>query len=126
MNSDVAAEGQEPVWALSEAGELRSFALLCALTFATEPRTVWLASQIWRSQMSWNKWNRQFHRWFSVAFTLGFIVNLAIALSGKEPPFWVYLLVLIPLFLLLPTGLYMFAQPYVMKRRGAKDRPSER
>ncbi len=47
----------------------------------------------------------QFHRWLSIAFTLGFIVNILALTGGKEPPFWVYLLVLIPLFLLLPTGL---------------------
>ena len=29
---------------------------------------------------------------------------------------WVYLLALGPLFLLLPTGLYMFALPYLRRR----------
>lgn len=67
--------------------------------------------------MNWNKWIRQVHRWMSMAFTLGFIVNL-IALAGPQPAaFWVYLAVLIPLFVLFPTGLFMFLQPYVSRRR---------
>lgn len=70
--------------------------------------------------MNWNVWIRQFHRWMSVAFTLGFIVNLIVAMSGVQPAFWVYLLVLIPLFLLLPTGLYLFVLPYTVKWRKAQ------
>ncbi|MDQ8757565.1 hypothetical protein RCO27_15150 [Sphingosinicella sp. LHD-64] len=70
--------------------------------------------------MNWNVWIRQFHRWMAVAFTLGFIVNLAVAMQGTQPAFWVYLLVLIPLFLLLPTGLYMFVLPYTVKWRKAQ------
>ncbi len=66
-----------------------------------------------------SKWIRQFHRWMAVAFTAGFIVNTIVIALGREnnQP---YLLVLIPLFLLLPTGLYMFVQPYAerWRRRG--------
>lgn len=69
--------------------------------------------------MNWNVWIRQFHRWMAVAFTLGFIANLFV-LGGAQPPFWVYLLVLIPLFLLLPTGLYLFVLPYAAKWRKAQ------
>lgn len=61
---------------------------------------------------------RQFHRWLSVAFTLGFIVNAVVAIQGIEPPTWVYFLALVPLFLLLPTGLYMFVLPYLVRKRG--------
>jgi hypothetical protein len=70
--------------------------------------------------MKWNIWIRQFHRWMSVAFTLGFVVNLVVAMLGGQPAFWVYLLVLIPLFLLLPTGLYLFALPYAPRWRGGR------
>ena len=70
--------------------------------------------------MNWNVWIRQFHRWMSVAFTLGFIVNLIVAMGGVQPAFWVYLLVLVPLFLLLPTGLYLFVLPYTVKWRKAQ------
>jgi hypothetical protein len=70
--------------------------------------------------MNWNRWIRQIHRWMSMAFTAGFIVNI-LALGGAEPPaFWVYLVVLIPLFVLFPTGLYMFALPHVARWRGAR------
>jgi cellulose synthase/poly-beta-1,6-N-acetylglucosamine synthase-like glycosyltransferase len=67
--------------------------------------------------LNWSIWIRQFHRWLSIAFTVGFIVNIFAMTGGKEPAFWVYLLVLVPLFLLLPTGLYMFALPYATKWR---------
>lgn len=69
-----------------------------------------------------SKWIRQFHRWMAVAFTLGFLVNtVMIALAkGAQPASWVYLLVLIPLFLLMPTGLYMFVQPYAEKWRRSR------
>jgi hypothetical protein len=69
--------------------------------------------------MKWNKWIRQFHRWLSVAFTLLVIANLLV--MGKEKiALYVGLSTLVPLFLLLVTGLYMFALPYVARWRGAR------
>jgi cellulose synthase/poly-beta-1,6-N-acetylglucosamine synthase-like glycosyltransferase len=70
--------------------------------------------------LNWSNWIRQFHRWMAVAFTLGFIVNIVAMSGGKEPAFWVYLTALIPLFLLFPTGLYMFIQPYAARWRGER------
>jgi hypothetical protein len=70
--------------------------------------------------MSWSKWLRQTHRWLSIAFTTGVIVNVIVLGGGKEPAFWVYLLALIPLALLLLTGLYLFVLPYVSKWRGGR------
>lgn len=69
--------------------------------------------------MNWNALIRQIHRWLSIAFTVGFIVNTVVifGLGQGQPPYWVYLLALIPLFLLLPTGLYLFALPYLTKAR---------
>ena len=70
---------------------------------------------------------RQVHRWLSIAFTLGVIVNTAVifSLGDKQPPYWVYLLALIPLFLLLGSGLYLFFLPYVVRARAAEAvRPS--
>ena len=60
---------------------------------------------------------RQIHRWLSIAFTLGVIANTIVifGLGQSEPAFWVYLLALIPLFLLLFSGLYLFALPYVAR-----------
>lgn len=68
---------------------------------------------------AWNKWIRQFHRWVSVAFTLSVIATF-IALALPEPLVWVSYVPLLPLFLLLFSGLYLFALPYIAKwRRGA-------
>ena len=63
-----------------------------------------------------SKWIRQFHRWVSVAFTLTVIANF-VAMSRGTPPAWVTYSPLLPLALLLFTGLYMFVLPYVSKGR---------
>jgi hypothetical protein len=63
-------------------------------------------------------WIRQFHRWTSIAFTLAVIANF-VAMSRGTPPPWITYSPLLPLALLLFTGLYMFFQPYAVKwRRG--------
>jgi len=41
-------------------------------------------------------------------------------LASEEPAEWVYLLPLLPLFLLLATGLYLFVLPYAAKRRDSR------
>lgn len=70
--------------------------------------------------MPWNKWIRQFHRWLSFAFTVA-VAGIFIALGvGKEPAQWVYFMPLLPLALLLLTGLYMFVLPYADKWRGER------
>jgi hypothetical protein len=69
---------------------------------------------------------RRTHRWLSIAFTAGVIINLIVySIVGKDhpPAFWVNLLALIPVFLLLLSGLYLFALPYVVNRRARHDRP---
>ena len=66
--------------------------------------------------MNWNNWIRQIHRWLSIAFTMAVIVNV-VAMGQKEPVLWVGLLALLPLTLLLITGLYMFVLPYLAKRQ---------
>jgi hypothetical protein len=63
-----------------------------------------------------SQWVRQFHRWISIAFTLSVIVTF-IALALPAPIVWVSYVPLPPLFLLLATGLYLFALPYVAKWR---------
>ena len=71
--------------------------------------------------MNWSMRIRQFHRWMAIAFTLGFIANLvALAFAPGEPDARLYLLVLIPLFLLMPTGLYMLVLPHALKWRGGR------
>ncbi len=69
--------------------------------------------------MTWNTLIRQFHRWVSIAFTVAVIVTF-IALAQKNPIVWVSYVPLAPLFLLLVTGLYLFALPYVARWRGKR------
>lgn len=69
--------------------------------------------------MSWNQGVRQVHRWLSIAFTLTVIANF-VALSQGEPPLWVTYAPLLPLALLLFSGLYLFALPYVSKRQAGR------
>ena len=64
-----------------------------------------------------SSWIRKFHRWISIAFTLTVIANF-VALSQGTPPAWITYSPLLPLALLLLTGLYMFFLPYVAKGRG--------
>ena len=61
-------------------------------------------------------WIRQGHRWLSIAFTLTVIANFVARIWG-EPPAWVTYAPLAPLALLLLTGLYLFALPYLNRRR---------
>lgn len=55
--------------------------------------------------MDWNAWIRQIHRWLSIAFTVTVIANFA---------------AMLPLFLLLFTGLYMFVLPYAARWRSGR------
>jgi heme A synthase len=64
--------------------------------------------------LNWNKWVRQTHRWLSIAFTVAVIVNF-VAVAQKKYTGWVGLLALLPLALLLLTGLYLFVLPYASK-----------
>lgn len=66
-----------------------------------------------------SKWIRQFHRWTSIVFVATIIVT-TIALAQAEPIIWVSYIPLVPLFLLLATGLYLFALPYLQRRRAGR------
>jgi hypothetical protein len=67
-----------------------------------------------------SKWIRQFHRWVSIAFTLTVVANIAVMSTGQgQPPAWVTYAPLLPLALLLFTGLYLFVLPYAAKKRRA-------
>jgi heme A synthase len=66
--------------------------------------------------LNWNKWVRQTHRWLSTTFTVAVIVNI-VAVSTGRYTVWVGLLALLPLALLLFTGLYLFVLPYATKWR---------
>ena len=64
-----------------------------------------------------SRWMRQVHRWASLVF-MGVVSALFTALGiGREPASWAYFLPLIPLALLMLTGLYMFCLPYAARWR---------
>jgi len=69
-----------------------------------------------------NIWIRQIHRWVSIVFTVTVIANfVALAMSGGGmPPAWVTYSPLLPLALLLFSGLYLFALPYLTKWQRAR------
>jgi hypothetical protein len=69
--------------------------------------------------MNWNKWIRQTHRFLSIVFTLAVIANFAV-IGREKLALYVGLFTLLPLALLLFTGLYLFALPYAVKWRGAE------
>ena len=60
-------------------------------------------------------WIRQLHRWLAILFTLTVAANF-LAMTGGQPPAWITYSPLPPLFLMLLSGLYMFALPHVAKR----------
>jgi hypothetical protein len=66
--------------------------------------------------LNWNQLIRQLHRWLSIVFTLTVAANF-VAMALGEPPAWIVYSPLPPLFLLLFSGLYLFALPYILRRR---------
>lgn len=62
---------------------------------------------------------RQAHRWLSIIFTATVIANVVAMALGTPPPLIVYS-PLLPLFLLLFSGLYMFVLPYAAKWRSGR------
>jgi hypothetical protein len=81
-----------------------------ALRFGSSPEEV---------PLNWNTWVRQIHRWLSIAFTVTVIANF-VAMGLGEPPLWVVYSPLLPLALLLFTGLYLFVLPYAAKSGSAR------
>jgi hypothetical protein len=63
---------------------------------------------------------RQTHRWVSIVFTLTVIANFVALAQGGMPPAWITYSPLLPLALLLFSGLYLFALPYAARWRGAR------
>jgi cellulose synthase/poly-beta-1,6-N-acetylglucosamine synthase-like glycosyltransferase len=72
-----------------------------------------------------NTWVRQGHRWLSIAFTVTVIANF-VAMALGQPPLWVVYSPLLPLFLLLFSGLYLFALPYAARWRGGQRADAQR
>jgi hypothetical protein len=72
--------------------------------------------------LKWNALIRRTHRWLSIAFTVTVIANI-IALvrgGGMLPPPWITYSPLLPLALLMFSGLYMFVLPYVLNWRSGR------
>jgi len=69
--------------------------------------------------VNWNEWVRQTHRWLSIAFTVTVIVTF-VALGQEKPVVWVSYVPLLPLALLLLTGLYLFVLPYAARWRSRR------
>ncbi len=57
------------------------------------------------------QWSRQLHRWISIVFTVTVIANF-VAMTQGTPPAWITYAPLLPLALLLLTGLVLFVLPY--------------
>lgn len=69
--------------------------------------------------MTWNDAIRQAHRWLALIFTATVIANF-VAMALGQPPAWIVYSPLPPLFVLMVSGLHMFARPYVAGTRGAR------
>ena len=71
--------------------------------------------------MNWNSWIRQVHRWVSIAFTVTVAANfIVLAQRSGTPPPWVTYSPLLPLALLLFSGLSLFVLPYAARRRSGR------
>jgi hypothetical protein len=72
--------------------------------------------------VNWDNWVRQIHRWFSIAFTVAAIANIVVNIAGLQgaPAIWVGVSALLPLVVLLLTGLYLFALPYAAGSRSGR------
>jgi hypothetical protein len=68
--------------------------------------------------MTFSKLIRQTHRWLGIAL-IGVTILNVIAFTMGHAIEWLYYLPLLPLFLSMISGLYMFVQPY-LARRGSR------
>jgi hypothetical protein len=68
--------------------------------------------------MSASIWIRKTHRWVAMAFTLTVVANFAAMAVAGQPPAWITYSPLLPLAVLLFSGLYLFALPYLQRTRG--------
>ena len=75
--------------------------------------------------MDWNKRLRQAHRWLGMTFTVTVLITF-VALAQEDPIVWVSYVPLLPLALLLFSGLYLFVLPYANKWRSGRSAASVR
>jgi hypothetical protein len=75
----------------------------------------------------WSRRIRSTHRWTSIVFTVVVACLTVASAVGTELPEWAYYVPLPLLLVLILTGLYLFALPYLGRRRGGREgegRPS--
>jgi hypothetical protein len=60
---------------------------------------------------------RQAHRWLSITFFVAVLANFAVMGQG-DIALWIGGATLVPLFLLLASGLYMFILPHIRRWQG--------
>lgn len=73
--------------------------------------------------MNWNTLTRQAHRWLSILFTALVIANVVVnftPLRQETLALWLGLFTLLPLILLLVSGIYLFALPYAARWRAGR------
>lgn len=68
--------------------------------------------------MGCSKLIRQIHRWLSITFTAFVLVNIVLNFvsAPEQLALWVGIITLLPLILLMLTGLYLFVLPYTTRR----------
>ncbi len=69
--------------------------------------------------MTGSRWIREVHRWLSIVFTAAVALNVLASMQKKET-LWIGLLALVPLIVLMLTGLYLFGLPYAARWSGAR------
>lgn len=73
--------------------------------------------------MKWSRSIRQAHRWLSLVFTALVVANVALNFVGtsEDLALTVGFATLVPLGLLLLSGLYLFVLPYAVRRWGGPE-----
>ena len=69
--------------------------------------------------MNRSQWIREIHRWLAIAFTVAVIINIVAVGTGKYTN-RLGLGAVIPVALLLFTGIYLFVLPYASKWRSGR------
>ena len=66
--------------------------------------------------MNWSLLIRQTHRWLSIAFVVS-VVTYSLVMTRGPVPVWLNIFPAGSLILMFLTGAYLFALPYLPKRR---------
>jgi hypothetical protein len=72
---------------------------------------------------SFNKWVRQFHRWFAYPFIV--LILLLIFLRQSDSGDILLRIQQVMVFIMALTGCYLLLLPYLSKRKRAKGKPKQ-